>query len=434
MWYAVYNGYPLATSDTGAYVGTAFDFMVLKDRSSFYSVFLAFTGLRIPDWALIKGSLWLPTFFQAAIVAFLLLRLTHVVGYQLKTTLTYIISMLIISIGTALSWVASYAMPDIFTGILLLAMLLYMYDQSAVKPLKAFYLIVIPIATIIHNSHFVIMALYTIVMLFIYHKNRPYLFKTAKLLSITIACVLLVCSLNFYKGFGFVISPGAHVFIVGKLAETKLLQTYLNDNCPEKNLKLCRYKSEIPPSAVKYIWEDNSPFHKIGGWESSKVEHDKIIKDIFCTPEYLSLFIKKAAMHSTIQSLNFQIPLTEQPFNQGTSPYRNISKNIGHEVDSFVTSKQQMSLINNYYLRYFQLLILLISIIWAILLVRTHPSFENVIRIYLVIIVFIICNAITTATLANVLSRLQYRVFWVLPSVNILIIVSYYVSRLKKQH
>ena len=60
MWFTFYNGYPMATSDTGAYVRFAFDFQVLKDRSSFYSIWLAVAGLR--------SSLWLPVFFSMSAI------------------------------------------------------------------------------------------------------------------------------------------------------------------------------------------------------------------------------------------------------------------------------------------------------------------------------------------------------------------------------
>lgn len=68
MWYAFYNGYPLVTGDTGAYVRFAFDFQVLKDRSSFYSIWLAVAGLRTLEFAGARGSLWMPVFFSMFIV------------------------------------------------------------------------------------------------------------------------------------------------------------------------------------------------------------------------------------------------------------------------------------------------------------------------------------------------------------------------------
>lgn len=429
MWYAFYNGFPLATSDTGAYVSTAFDFAVLKDRSSFYSVFLAYTGVSLSHISAINGTLWLPVFFQSAIIAFLFTRIFYVLSGKAPQVTVFLFSTTIIAFGTGVSWVASYIMPDIFVGILLVAIVVYLFDRQANKTTRIIYALIIIVSIIVHNSHFLLILFWCAAIGVITYKNFEVRRKVLHIVALAMFCIITMCSLNYSKGFGFVLSPGSHVFLMGKLAETNVLQTYLKENCDTKESALCPYKDEIQESAIEYLWADNSPFKKIGGWEGSRYEHMKIIKGVFTTPRYILLYAKKALAHSLEQLGNFQISTFEQPFNKGTSPYNNIEKYIPTDLPQLVTAAQQHKTINNQNLKYIHLLILLASTIWVILVYRRVDNKQTIKGIYCVIITYIICNATVTASLANVLDRLQYRVFWVLPATNIIIVINYYLNR-----
>lgn len=429
MWYAFYNGYPMVTSDTGAYVYFTFDFQVLKDRSSFYSVWLAITGLRTLQFAGVRGSLWLPVFFQCLLLAVLFLRYYRMLGHDVEVKLPgYLLAVVIVAITTGVSFIAAYIMPDIFAAILLLAILQYLYENKPSAKWTLVYLCLVGLSILVHYSHFLIVPVFCSLMLLYAQitKQFPLRARLLNILGITAICWILACSINAIYGFGFTLSPGSHVFMAGKLVETGTMKKYLDEQCAEKQYKLCAYKDELPQQAYQYIWDDNSPFKKIGGWDSSASEHRVIIRDIFTTPRYTANFAGIALQH-TLEQLHFMcVEGNGQAFDEFSAPYKSIDKHIKAELSQFGESRQQMQAIDNSSWANIQQIILIFSLLWMGLLFLKGSLQQHIAHVYITIVLFVVCNAFVTASFANVLDRLQIRIFWVLPATNILVLVNYY--------
>ena len=425
MWFTFYNGYPMATSDTGAYVRFAFDFQVLKDRSSFYSIWVAVAGLR--------SSLWLPVFFQCLLLAMLFLRY-----YQMLSNGTavkyhqYLAAIVLVAFTTGVSFIAAYIMPDIFAGMLLLSVLLYLYDDKASAALKLLYLCLAGFSILVHNSHFLIVPAFCVLALVYVQLTKQYhlRLKIVKVLGVAASCWLLVCSINFVYGFGFTLSPGSHVFMAGKLVETGTMKKYLDEQCAEQPYKLCAYKDQLPQRAYEYIWDENGAFKKTGGWDSSAAEHKAIIRDVFTTPEYALHFAGVALQHTWQQLMFIHILQEDQAFKEGSPPYDNIEREIKSELGQFRDARQQQHTFNNSSWIKIQLVVLILTMVWVSFLFVKRVFPRYVLHIYILLLLFIICNAFVTASFANVLERLQNRVFWVLPATNILVLSAYYAGRL----
>jgi len=63
---ALYDNYPIVTSDSGTYISCAFNRQIPTDRPVFYSWFLRLSSLG--------HSLWLTVLAQSLILAYLLIR------------------------------------------------------------------------------------------------------------------------------------------------------------------------------------------------------------------------------------------------------------------------------------------------------------------------------------------------------------------------
>lgn len=436
MWYAFFNGYPMVTSDSGAYIYFAYDFQVLKDRSSFYSIWLAVAGLRTLQFAGVRGSLWVPVFFQCLLLAVLFLRYYRMLGGVAVVQLSnYLLAVAMVLFSTGVSFIAAYIMPDIFAGILLLVILLYLHDDKATAKVSWLYLGLTGVSILVHNSHFLIVPVFCVLMLLYVQVAKQYAMrrKLLKVLGVSAVCWLLVCSINAIYGFGFTLSPGSHVFMAGKLVETGTMKKYLDEQCPEQHYELCTYKDELPQRGYEYIWADNGPFQKIGGWDGSAKEHKAIIRDVFTTPRYAGDFAGTAVQHTWQQLQFIHIAGSEISFNETSSPYMSIAKHIKSELPQFRDTKQQLGKINNSYWRNIQSVILVLSMLWVGLLLIKGVLPGHIKQVYIAVILFIICNAFVAATFANVLERLQSRVFWVLPATNIFVLGCYFSAMLKKR-
>lgn len=431
MWYAFFNGYPMVTSDSGAYIRFAFDFQVLKDRSPFYSIWLAATGLRTLGFAEVPWSLSVPVFFQCLSLAVLFLRYYHMLGDAVVKPFHYLLAVVIVASSTAASFTAVFIMPDIFASILLLAILLYLYDDKLSGKISLLYLGLIGFSILVHNSHFLIVPMFCVLMLLFAQLARQLVIRRRLLnvLGITASCWLFVCSINAIYGFGFTLSPGSHVFMAGKLVETGTMKKYLNEQCTDQPLKLCAFKDELPERAYQYIWADNGPFQKIGGWEGSAGEHNAIIRNVFTTPRYAIDFAGTALLHTWQQLQYIHIWERGQSFDKYSAPYMSIEKHIKAELSQFTKSRQQKGIINNGTWITIQLIVLLLSILGVGILFFKGVLPKRTAYVYIAIMIFIICNAFVTASFANVLDRLQTRVFWVLPATNIFVLVIFFWQR-----
>lgn len=415
----VYNGYPLVTADSGSYIKYAFDFQFPADRSPFYGVFLGFSGMRF--------SLWLSIIAQAALVSALLWQFANL-DMGGKPVNAFLFTLLVI-ICTPVAWVASFLMPDIFTSVLLLACILFLFETNKRK--LWLYAALVFLATIVHNSHFLIMLLFSggMAMLSIFRNQRKLLRKSAWLFLISVSCWMFTSSLYFFKGFGFTISPGKHVFMMGKLAETGILKKYLDAHCAHRQLPLCEYKDEIPASAIEFLWGGNSPLYKTGGWDSSKAAYDRIIFDVFTTPVYVSSFAQQSFLYSCRQLTMISLPPDFTPMGVGSPPWLFINRHLPKELKAYETSKQNTGTLNTGFANNAYIFFLLVTGFWAIFILMRPGEKQLICYLYFSVLAFIICNAFVTATFANVLDRLQYRVFWMLPATNIWIIARHYRAR-----
>lgn len=413
---AVYNGYPLMNPDTGSYVKYAFDFQVPQDRSPFYGVFNGFASL----WT----SLWFTVIVQSAIVLYLLDRYMQLFGSPSLTMYSKFFICCIIAVCTHVVWVVSFIMPDIFTAVLLLSILLYLFDDKAPLLHKGLYLFIIAVSTAVHNSHYLISLLITGLLLFIslVLKGRHYIKRILILGGICVFNCLLLATLNYSKGFGFRMSSGSHVFLAAKFVETGIMKQYLDDSCGTKQLRLCAYRDALPHTLSEYLWEDYSPLYSTGGWQGSEPENNQVIHDVFTTPEYLSIFIKSTFINTFRQIGAMDLPEKITPLDERSSPYNFISLHLPNETVRYKDAKQYNNRLstggwNNVYL-----LVFAISTIAAIFCIQHRSDRKKILYIYAVAVMFILLNAFVTAAFSEVVGRFNYRVMWVIPATNIIIL------------
>ncbi len=413
---AFYNGYPIINSDTGAYINVGFEHYIPADRPPYYGLFLRLTSL----WM----SLWLPVFAQCVIAAILIIRLFKIVaGDHAAGTIPYFLVLISASAFSTLPWTLGSLMPDAFTGILLLSCLLYYFDRdNTIRTVG--YALLICISSVFHNSHLLILFLTSLIFWsgskWIQLNIPPKRLRGLFILSV--ASMLIVAGISLLSGNGFRLSKSSHVFMMGKLAETGILKLYLNRHCEEKNYSLCAYKDDIQGRAWDFIWQDNGPFQKTGGWENSQSEYNQLICDILSQPRYLTLFAFKSATSTLRQTTEITLPEKQTVLDANSSPGNSIKSYFEDEMDEYLSSRQNAGMLYGTFFNHLSFIFLVFSTL-IILLFRHRILTPLIIKLYIIAVVFIFINAFITATLANVLDRLQYRVFWVIPVLNAMVLI-----------
>lgn len=427
MWVALYNGFPMVESDSGSYIGSAIINDIPRDRTPFYGYFIRYSNMRT--------SLWYSMVIQCLIVALSVKAFIRLVaGNQLPERMVLATVGVIVAF-TAVSWVSAFLMPDIFGGVLLLLLLLYLQKTESLMQHAAMLTIIFFVVSI-HNSHFLIVCTFAFIILLwsTIKKHTIYIKKSLALIITSLSFYVLMCGINSAVGRGFVFAPASHVFMMTKLAETGILKTYLDENCEQKHLKACAYKDEIPPVSWDYLWAPYSPLYKLGGWDSTHAENDIIIHDVFTTPKYLVRFAEKSLSYSLQQFAAINVPEQFACLTENSSPYGNIRDHYPYELNEYRRSKQSThelssSGCNLLYMSFFAL-----SSLFILLL---YPSIvtPEVKRIYTLILIFLFVNAFVTATFSTVIYRFQYRVFWVLPATNAILLIKWLYFRVSsKEH
>lgn len=429
MIFALYNGYPIVNGDAGTYLESGYKLYVPAERPVFYGLFIRATSFGL--------TLWTTVFVQCLMLSYLCARFIRslVPGIDVLHQLALI---LIIALGTIASWYAGQIMPDIFSPILFLAAYLYLAEKNSLWQ-KILLLTMVFIGTVVHNSHYVIATLFPLALIlcsFIF-KSRFGHFRQKAIHLGAIAMLGWGClfTSNYIGGNGFVMGKASHVFLMGKLAESGVLRTYLEKACPVKDYKICRYKDNIPPVAWEFVWHENSPVIRAGGWDSVKAEYNVIIKDIMSRPKYWPFLAYKSIEATLRQVILLNIDEVEElhwvKFDKESFMYEAIGRYYPHELNEFEVDRQNIKTFNFRFYDEVYVTVLLLSTILCLFCLKGEDR-KKALIVYTLVIGYIFINAFTTATFGNVLSRLNSRTVWLFPATNIVFLYRHFHARLTK--
>jgi hypothetical protein len=418
---AMYNGYPLIYSDTSTYIESGFALDTPLDRPITY-------GLLLRMFSLNGVSLWFVAFAQSLILIIpLYLSVRHFSASSKPASLTFFI-VLTLSMATGLSWVASLILPDIFTPVCLLCMILLIFAPLRLSWKILLYIILL-LCTASHVSHVVINILFVAaISLFLFYRKRK---KRALFTNKFQIPAILLISLAAFFTMGSAIGKSRHVFMMGHLLESGILDAYLDDNCGKENPKLCDVRSSLPNDAGSFLWNSHgdSALLKSGGWIESKKEYDRIIFGTLKNPRYLSMHVLASAKSSLKQFVSIGIGEGLCAYPEQGLVNKRITTYFPYEKREFEYSLQQQGELThlpkvNFVNFIYTAISALLLAGWFLFYFR-HSAFDGKLRIFICCLLLGYCiNAFTCGTLATTSIRFSVRESWFFPLAVILILVS----------
>jgi hypothetical protein len=424
---ALSNNYPFVYSDTGAYINTGFTNTVPNDRPIFYGWFLRHVSLR--------QTFWLPVFLQSLMIFFYIhIIVKYFSNVYYKKALTLILT-LFITFTTGVGLFSGKLMPDIFTPIIILSAYLLLLVKQISKTEKIIISIIFYYALMVHISHLMIifMAVFfsCIYLIYKYRKNLIHSLSVFRkfylIIFITLLSGLTIPTVNYFNYGQFEMTKGSHVFFMARLADSGILKKYLDENCKNENYSLCKYKDEIPTSAVGFLWNESSPFYKTGGWIDSKEEYNKLINAIFSDPRYWKFLFFDFTKQTFKQFFTFS-PGTIISHRENTPPFWEIEGKMKHELNEYRNSTQfvqgyDISFLERrqLFLFYFSLIIIIVCVFTTYFYSANTFGVKGIVFLFLMLFI----NAFVCGALANVVDRLQGRVVWIIPVFAIIISVNY---------
>ena len=285
---AIYNGYPMVYSDSGAYIRSGFEGIVPVDRPLIYGLFIRHSSLH--------SSLWFTVYTQSFLIAGILyITLGKFIADTRRKHLLYLLILSLISFFTGVGWYAGQLMPDIFVAVMALSLInLMLFELTLAEKIWMAALYFFGTAT--HYSHLIIAFAACGLMLLLWSwariRKRDTVLKLKRILlasALAVSALLYVLTVHYTHDGGFRLSKGSHAFLVAHFIETGTLEQYLKQKCNEPDLagcKLCHYKDSLEKSAMVFLWNWNSTFYKMGGWDKTADEYNYVVRRMNSDPSF----------------------------------------------------------------------------------------------------------------------------------------------------
>jgi hypothetical protein len=253
---AIWNGYPLLQADTGGYLARWYEGYLVPSRSTVFGLYLHFGE---------DTYFWLNLGIQALATLWILHLTLRVFGMVKPLPLLGLGVALVLT--TALPWLASMLLTDIFAGLSVLSLfVLVLHGDKLSRPEKFALFAFTAFAAATHSATLaVLLGLCCVGWI-----ARPFLRDRISVgglaqgtLTIVAGAVMLLCA-NFALSKQLAWTPGGYAIAFGRMLQDGIVTRYLRDHCPEQHLKLCRYRHELPENADDFLWSKGSVFNALG--------------------------------------------------------------------------------------------------------------------------------------------------------------------------
>jgi hypothetical protein len=267
---AIWNRFPLLQYDTGGYLARWYEGYLVPSRPGAYGLVLAAT---------VRFEFWPILILQAAATIWILALLLREVGLGRRPhVLLAIVAGL--SIATTLPWLTSILLTDIFAGLAVLALHLVIFGQTPGPWERRALILFIAFAAATHSATLAVVAVLTM-LLVAAALLRGKLTSPAQLRHAGVTLILgvaLTLTANWVVSGRFAFTPGGYGILFGRMLQDGIVSRYLRDHCPDRSLKLCPYRGDLPLNADAFLWGE-SVFNRLGRFAGLGEEMRTIVLD-----------------------------------------------------------------------------------------------------------------------------------------------------------
>jgi hypothetical protein len=253
---ALWNGYPVLQSDTGGYLARWYEGYLVPSRSTVFGLYLHYGE---------NSYFWLNLAIQALSTMWILQLTLRVFGLARPWRLFGL--CVVLSLTTALPWLASMLLTDIFAGLSVLSLfILVLHGNKTSRNEKIALFVFTAFAAATHSATMAVLLGLCIVAWI----ALPFLrgrIKASSLvqgtLTIAAGAVMLV-SANYALSGQVAWTPGGFSIAFARMLQDGIVTRYLNDHCATHQFKLCPYRNQLPETADDFLWSRESVFNDLG--------------------------------------------------------------------------------------------------------------------------------------------------------------------------
>jgi hypothetical protein len=415
LWVALYNAYPTVYPDTGGYIYTgAFGIALPPFRSPGYSVFIRLTSFGL--------SPWITVVVQAILVVFVLSALCrYLIGgdSRFRDRCLVLITAALAAL-TSLPWETSLVMPDVFAGVVFLALFLLAFNDELMWIERFVLAAIAGVGVGAHISLLPIAALFVAGLVatqvfFNVRGWRPAQVPSVRSILAWLAIPLLAAgiwtaNLNREMGLGFQVSPSGNEFLLGRLLGDGLAADFLREDCPKRPFVACRYLGNLPKTPEQLLFW-HPMLHEMDKREVAEIVHGTLAA-------YPLRFAWNSFKHSLRQFVQFKTgdEVRDLALHATNSNGLVMLEVFPRDIEAYSTSR----LIQGRLIGLTKVVagadtaaFWLAAIACAFIAVKSRDKKWN--QFLYAAIGFLFINAAVCATFAGVYDRYQSRVAWIIP-------------------
>ena len=324
---ALWNGYPLLQYDTGGYIARWYESYLVPSRSTVFGVFLHL-GEATHFWINIK--------LQALATLWILQAVARVFGVARPIQIAMIGAAL--AITTALPWLTSLLLTDIFAGLSVLSLfLLVVHGEKFARLERAALFLFTAFAAATHNATLAVLAGLCGAAWLARRRLRDWISFDGAVrgsLSVVAGAAMLLAA-NFTIAGKLAWTPGGYGIVFSRILQDGIVARYLNDNCATEPLKLCPHRDALPDTGDKFLW-GRSVFDRLGRFEGMGDEMRHIV--VRSLRDYPGRHLL-AAVHSAARQL-VMVATGEGVHSDLMHTHRIIEQYLPHQTAFMQTSRQ----------------------------------------------------------------------------------------------
>jgi hypothetical protein len=397
---ALWNGFPLLQYDTGGYLARWFEGYLVPSRAAAYGLLLV---------AGAGGNFWPVLLVQCALTVWVVHLVLRAHGYGRPWLLCG--AVLALTIATTLPWLSAILLTDIFCALAVLALYLLMMRADALRRYERFALIVlIAFAGATHSATYaLLLALFAGAL--IWHTRARSPIGLSQLRDGAFALVLgagATFAANYIVSGTWSWTPGGAALSFGRMLQDGIVTRYLDDHCPDPQLKLCAYRAELPRDADAFFW-GNPIFIKLGRFAGLGQEMQTIA--LRSLVEYPGMQIKSVVVDTAEQLVD--VHSGEGVLNSIWHTYAIIRKFTPWAAPAMQAARQQKGELSFHAINrlHYPLALLALLALPAILLLRGE-RFAAIRELAATIAFAVLANAAICGVFSNPHDRYGARIVW----------------------
>ena len=379
-------------------------------RSIYYGMLL-----RLGD---ASGMMWLSILTQAAALLFAIaLTVQHTICFKMST---FVVFVPLLAISTPVAFVASSLMPDVFAGIVILAVAnLVVYGTRMSHAYLLAWIALLSAGLLVHSSHVLIaLSLFMLYLLerLLFRRSASWIGLAGVLFGILVAFAGDAAFIMVTKR-AFGVAPIRPPFLTARIIADGPGDAYLRANCPGSGFIACRFINRLPISnSDVFLWSsDPGGVFTPADPDTRRALSAEQFRFVVAVLRYDPLGELSAIARNTLDQSErvsvFDFDLNSQDKNvlQQELPPRYLAAAQRTRARRDTMPLALMSAII--------LIVLLPSgayLAWALLL---RADDNHLKRLAVIVIVGILVNAFVCGALSEPSDRYQLRVVWLIPFV-----------------